>query len=129
MGLKTEKIETVASLDATTTATIKAALFPVNAQTGTTYTLSATDWGKTITLSNANPITLTCPQNTTEDLPDGFYCTLVWKGVGQPTVVKEGADNLRFAAGLGPRLRAQYSQASITKITDAEFYLAGDITA
>ena len=37
---------------------------PINAQTGTTYTVAATDVGKLVTLSNAAAITVTMPQDS-----------------------------------------------------------------
>ena len=46
----------------------------VNAQTGTTYTLTASDNGKVVTLDNASAITLTVPQTSTETLAAHFQC-------------------------------------------------------
>ncbi|WP_219209442.1 hypothetical protein [Variovorax boronicumulans] len=54
----------------------------VNRQTGTTYTLQASDTGKIVELANASAITLTLPN----DLPIGFTCTLVQDGAGQVAV-------------------------------------------
>lgn len=53
----------------------------INAQTGTAYTLQASDAGKIVTLANASAITLTLPNN----LPAGFACTIVQKGAGAVT--------------------------------------------
>ena len=57
----------------------------VNAQTGTTYTLQASDLGKIVTLDNASTITLTVPVLTA-----GFHCTLIQKGAGQVIVSASG---------------------------------------
>ncbi|MFN7929884.1 MAG: hypothetical protein U0Y68_18450 [Blastocatellia bacterium] len=54
----------------------------VNAQTGTTYTLQASDNGKVVTLSNAGAITVTVPSG----LGAGFNVLLVQIGAGQVTV-------------------------------------------
>lgn len=67
---------------------------PINAQTGTTYTLTADDCGKYITFSNASPITLTLPQQSTTATTDGFWCYVQNIGAGTVTIVKEGAETL-----------------------------------
>lgn len=58
----------------------------VNAQTGTTYTLQASDNGKIITLSNAAGITLTVPAG----LGAGFNCLFVQIGAGTVTLAASG---------------------------------------
>ena len=55
----------------------------INAQTGTTYTLTASDNGKVVTLDNAAAITLTLPETSTETIAQGFQCVLIAKGAGQ----------------------------------------------
>lgn len=45
----------------------------VNAQTGTTYTVLATDLGKLVTFSNAGAIAVTLPQATTAGFGKGFW--------------------------------------------------------
>jgi hypothetical protein len=45
----------------------------VNAQTGTTYTVQASDNGKLITFSNASAVNITLPQ-ATGSFGSGFYC-------------------------------------------------------
>lgn len=51
---------------------------PINAQTGTTYTLLDTDNGKVITFSNSSNITVTIPA----DLGAGFHCICMPIGDG-----------------------------------------------
>jgi len=60
-----------------------AALAPadINAQTGTTYTLLASDNNKVITCSNASAITVTVPSG----LGAGFSCMVIQIGAGQIT--------------------------------------------
>lgn len=53
----------------------------INSQTGTSYTLAASDNGKVVECTNASPITLTLPNN----LPAGFCCTVVQKAAGVVT--------------------------------------------
>jgi hypothetical protein len=45
-----------------------------NAQTGTTYTLAATDFTKLVTLSNASPVTVTCLSNRPSHGSPGRSC-------------------------------------------------------
>lgn len=45
-----------------------------NAQTGTTYTIAATDLGKLISFTNAGSIAVTLPQATTAGFGKGFWC-------------------------------------------------------
>lgn len=81
---------------------------PVNAQTGTTYTLAASDCAKFITLSNASAITLTLPQQSTTATTVGFWCRVRNIGVGTVTIVKEGAETLT---------------GNVTLATNAEVYI------
>lgn len=53
----------------------------LNQQTGTTYTLAASDTGKVVECNNASAITVTLPNS----LPVGFGCTLMQTGAGQVT--------------------------------------------
>lgn len=57
------------------------ALRPVATKTGTTYTLLASDSGKTLRFTNASPITVTCPNS----LPIGFEVNILQAGTGQVT--------------------------------------------
>jgi len=58
----------------------------VNTQTGTSYTLAASDNGKIVTCNNASAITLTVPSG----LGAGFNCTVIQLGAGQVTPTASG---------------------------------------
>ena len=58
----------------------------VNAQTGTTYTLAASDWGRLVTVDNAAAVTLWVPAG----LPVGFRCRIAQAGAGRVTVTADG---------------------------------------
>lgn len=60
----------------------------INAQTGTTYTLTVADAGGLITLSNASAITVTVPANATIALPVGSQIALMQTGAGQVTLAQ-----------------------------------------
>jgi hypothetical protein len=57
----------------------------MNTQTGTTYTLLASDNGKIVTLNNASAVTVTVPS-----LFAGFNCMLIQLGAGQVTLTGSG---------------------------------------
>jgi hypothetical protein len=65
----------------TATSTISGFAANMNTQTGTSYTLLASDNGKIITLNNASAITLTVPALFT-----GFNCMIVQLGAGEVTL-------------------------------------------
>lgn len=100
-------------------------LAKINDQTGTTYTLQASDTGKIVVCNNASPITVTLPNS----LSVGFICEVVQKGAGKIT----------FSAASGATLNNFFShtktagQKSVVnlRVTDnsggaaASYYLSG----
>ena len=98
-----------------------------NAQTGTTYTLVAGDVNKLVTASNASAITITVPPS-------------VYSANDVINVQQIGAGQVTFAAGAGvtitstgassaaPKLRAQYSSASVICSASNTFTIVGDIS-
>lgn len=58
----------------------------INAQTGTSYTIAASDWQKLITLSNGSAIAVTLPVATTAGFEAGKCFNLVTIGAGTVTV-------------------------------------------
>lgn len=58
----------------------------INAQTGTTYTLTLTDAGGLITLTNSSAITVTVPTNASVAFPVGTQIGLMQTGAGQVTL-------------------------------------------
>lgn len=85
----------------------------LNAQTGTTYTLVAGDAGKTITLSNASPVAVTLPQDSTADLPDGAVVTFYNLGAGAVTISQGTGATLQG----GSISLAQYEVTSVIKLS------------
>ena len=94
---------------------------PINAQTGTTYTLVGTDATKMVTLSNASAITVTVPNGV---FTAGQYVDLQQIGAGQVTVASDGTTTI---TGTGTKLRTQYSAASLLCTGTNTFTLIGDI--
>jgi len=105
----------------------------INTQTGTTYTVVAGDKQKLITLSNASAITLTIASNATQALPVGTQVTISQFGAGQVTVVGASSPNpvtIRStgATSTSPKLRAQYSTATLIQTTTDNWLVVGDIS-
>lgn len=102
-----------------------------NPQVGTTYTLTASDEGKVVTMTNASASTVTLPQQSTETLPEGFNCIIRQLGAGQVTVAVEGTDTL-LSKGSAVKLDAQYSSVQVdiqTAGSPNTWFMAGDISA
>ncbi len=98
--------------------------FIVNAQTGTTYTLVASDANKLVTATNASPITVTIPAAT---FTVGQSVNVVQLGTGQVTFQSDGTSVVYSTPGV--KLRAQYSIATVACIATNTFLLVGDLTA
>lgn len=102
----------------------------INAQTGTTYQFVASDAGKLVTLTNANPITVTVASNATVPFLVGAQVNLAQYGAGQVTVVGASSPNpVTINATPGLKTRAQYSSATLIQIATDEWLLVGDISA
>lgn len=98
----------------------------LNTQTGTTYTLAATDKDGVVTADNAGAITVTIDD-------------AVFAAGDRITVIQKGAGQVTFAAGAGvtivstgatpaaPALRAQYSAATVVAESATVFFVVGDI--
>jgi hypothetical protein len=98
-----------------------------NAQTGTTYTLVAADLGKIVTLSNASPITLTVPPSV---FTTGNIINIQQIGAGQVTLAQGAGVTITStgATASAPKLRAQYSAASIICTGSDTFTVVGDLS-
>jgi len=92
-----------------------------NNQTGTSYTLQASDNNKIVTINNASAITLTVPTG----LPVGFNCTVLQLGSGKITFASSGTTiNNRQNHG---RTAGAYAVASIISISTNTFVTGGDM--
>ena len=98
-----------------------------NAQTGTTYTLVAGDAGGLVTLSNASAITLTVPPSI---FTAGQVIDIQQIGAGQVTLAAGSGVTITSTGGTSaaPKLRAQYSGASILCTGSNTFTVFGDIS-
>lgn len=101
---------------------------PINAQTGTSYTLQVSDAGKLVTLTNGSAVTLTVPSDATAAIPVGSYVELLQGGAGQVTVVAGSGATLRVG-GLTAKARGQWSSLGVQKIAADTWRLYGDLAA
>ncbi len=97
-----------------------------NAQTGTTYTLVASDSAKLVTLSNASGITLTVPPSV---FSAGNQIHIQQIGAGQVTLAQGAGVTITStgATASAPKLRAQYSAATIICTASNTFTVLGDL--
>jgi hypothetical protein len=101
---------------------------PLNNQTGTTYTLVASDAGDLVTLTNASAITLTVPTNATVPFATGTQITITRAGSGSVTVAGATGVTVNSADNF-LKLRAQWSSATLIKTDTNSWILIGDISA
>jgi hypothetical protein len=132
LSLPATTSDTLVGLAATQTLTNKTLTSPkvnlaFNAQTGTTYTLVATDSGKLVTTSNASAVVVTIPPS-------------IFAAGEQINVQSIGVGLTSFAAGVGvtitsigatptaPILRARYSAATVICTAANTFTVVGDLS-
>ena len=97
-----------------------------NAQTGTTYTLVASDASKLVTTSNASPVTVTIPSGV---FSVGNIINVQSIGVGL-TTISGGSVTITStgASSSAPILRARYSACSIICTASNVFTIIGDLS-
>jgi hypothetical protein len=97
-----------------------------NNQTGTTYTLVASDSAKLVTTQNASPVTVTIPPSV---FAAGEIINVQSIGVGLTTFAAGAGVTITStgATAAAPKLRAQYSACSVICTTSNVFTVIGDI--
>ena len=98
-----------------------------NAQTGTTYTLVVGDLNKLVTASNASAITLTVPPSV---FSANDVINIQQIGAGQVTFAQGSGVTITStgATATAPKIRAQYSSASVICTASNTFTIVGDIS-
>ncbi len=92
----------------------------VNEQTGTTYTLLASDLGKIVKFTSGSAITVTLPNN----LGLGFTCTVIQYGAGQITFAT--SSSTLYNRQSHTKTAGQYGVVSLISCVADVFVLAGD---
>jgi hypothetical protein len=104
----------------------------IDAKTGTTYTFVLADANnELITASNASAQTYSIPTNASVAFPIGCQINIIQIGAGQVTInaVTSGTTSVLStgATAAAPKLRAQYSVATLIKAGTDLWYVTGDI--
>jgi hypothetical protein len=103
----------------------------LNAQTGTTYTFVLGDNGQLVTASNASAQTYSIPTNATTAFPTGTQINIIQIGAGQVTIQAASSGTTTVAStgatATAPKLRAQYSSATLIKASTDLWYVVGDV--
>jgi len=117
--------------DGSSTKEFASSTLAFNAQTGTTYTFVLADKDKLVTASNASAQTYSIPTNASVAYPIGTQINIIQIGAGQVTInaVTSGTTTVAStgATSAAPKLRAQYSSATIIKANTDLWYVVGDI--
>jgi hypothetical protein len=93
----------------------------VNTQSGTTYTLTATDNGKIISCTSNSAVTITVPA-----LTSGFNCLIVQRGTGQITLSATGSTiNNRYNFN---KTAGQHAIMSLVSVAAGVFVSSGDMS-
>ena len=93
---------------------------PINNQSGTSYTIQASDLGKLIHCSNASPITVTIPAS----LDVGFQCLIMQAAAGVVTIT---SSETLVSIGSVLFLSGQNALASLVKVDAVTWILSGTI--
>lgn len=108
------------------------AALALNAQTGTTYTFVLSDANNTlVTASNASAQTYSIPTNASVAYPTGTQINIIAIGAGQVTIQATTSGTTTVlsngATAASPKLRVQYSSATLVKVATDTWYVIGDI--
>lgn len=97
-------------------------------QSGTSYTLTLADSNKSISFTNAAPISLTIPSNASVAFAVGIKVVVRQIGLGQITIVGDSGVTVN-AGGGGLKTLRQYSVFTLEKNAADEWLAYGELTA
>ena len=105
----------------------------LNNQVGTVYTFTLTDGSQTrqspfVTLSNASPITVTVPANSSVNFPVGAQIDIIQDGAGKVTLVGATGVTINSLSSF-KSLGGRYAQATLIQKTLNNWYLYGNLIA
>lgn len=99
---------------------------PINAQTGTAYTLAITDAYGAVSLSNAGAITLTVPPDSDVAFDDGTFVEFHQQGAGTVNVAAGSGVTIN-SRGSRTATSGQYAIAALRKTGANTWILTGDL--
>ena len=98
----------------------------VNAQTGTSYTLTLADGGSLVTMSNAAANTLAIPASGDVSFPVGTIISVVQLGAGVTTIEADTGVTLNGISGGSGGIGSRYQAAALLKIATDTWLASGD---
>jgi hypothetical protein len=118
---------TVATLTGSQTLTNKNIRLGLNAQTGTTYTLQASDLGKLVSVANAGAITVTVPPSV---FSAGDTIDVAQFGAGQITFAQGAGVTITStgATASAPKITKQYGAAQVVCTASNTFWIVGGLS-
>ncbi len=99
-----------------------------NTQTGTTYSLLASDGGKIVEMNNGSTNSVTIPTNATVPFQIGTQILISQYGAGQTGFTWSSGTVTVRSVGNKTKLNGQYAAATLFKRDTTEWYIFGDIT-
>ena len=102
-------------------------LLSLNEQTGATYTLSLSDQGKLVSMSNGSGNTLVIPLNSSVAFPVGTQILVKQKGAGQTVFLPTGGVTIESYLNRTQSL-GQYSLFTLIKTGTDTWTLGGNLT-
>lgn len=89
-------------------------------------TLTLSEHSAYLFVSSASAITITLPEDATENLPIGFQCTIIREGAGTVGFAVEGSDTLNSAGSL-TNIASQNAAVVAVKRASGLWWLFGDL--
>lgn len=107
---------------------------PINAQTGTTYTMLSSDAGKLVTFTNASAIAVTLPVATSAGFTAGYSFDVQVPGAGTATITPttstiNGAASLAIASGRGCTITSDGTNYQVSACTATVTGGTGTVTS
>lgn len=100
---------------------------PINAQTGTSYTLALSDQGEVITMNNGSSNVVTIPLNASVAFAIGTTLLVRWDGSGETSIAATGGVTIKKRASIGLALAEQHATAFLQKVAINTWFLSGEL--
>ena len=130
MSYKTSKVWTGSEWAGIAVAVANSQQKTISNEVGTTFTLDTTIAADTFVFSNSSPITVTIPDDASDEFVIGQTVVLIQNGTGTVSVTTEDVADLYSSVATGTvDLNGQYSVATLIKIDSDEWVIYGDIVS
>lgn len=94
----------------------------------TSYILSLADHNKTLVINSASNLTVTLPQTSTINIPDGFTCKVIRRGTGTVTFATQGTETLESVSSF-TNINDQYGEVTVLRLESTVWYISGNLGA